>query len=277
MVGPHLRVDPGAADAVGADRRERPAQRVGRAGVVAPRDELELGRVAGRLLGVQARHQHGGGRRRDEQHAGALVVVRREAQDVPEVVGRSERDEVEPGLAHAAPKTCESLPACRRVDQLSPSSIEARRLYNVDGADAFGSRLAVSGVEAVDGRCLPCRDQAVSQIGEHQVARAATRIAVPAAVRGVDADQVALVQLEGRRDRVLLPACRRGGSALDVVARAFATAVDRPRSVDAARVRACEEEAVGACAVVEHDALAAALLAGSALGAAQASCSTHRP
>ena len=130
VVGAHLRIDAGAADAVRADVRERAAQRVAGPGVVAPRDQLELGRLARRLLGVQARHQHALGRPRHEQHAGALVVERGEAEQVAEVVGRRERDEVEPGSVHPPAQRLDPRGAGARVDHVRPRGRHGEaRLY----------------------------------------------------------------------------------------------------------------------------------------------------
>src|SRR5262245_30025427 len=116
------------------------------------------------------------------------------------------------------------------------------------------------GVEAVHPRRLLRRDEPVAEVGEHERARPVPGVAVAAAVCRVDPDEIALVELERRRDRMLF-ARAVAPDQLDVVARALAPAVEGPRRVDAAGVGAREEEAVGAGAVVEHDALAAAVLA----------------
>ena len=95
---------------------------------------------------------------------------------------------------------------------------------------------------------------------EHELARAAARVAVAAAGRGVDPDHVAFVHVECSHDGVLFDAAV-GPDHLDVVRRALAAAVQRPRLLLVPRVRAGEEAAVRADTVVEHDSLASAALA----------------
>src|SRR5581483_11136035 len=92
------------------------------------------------------------------------------------------------------------------------------------------------------------------------LAASPVRVAVAAAVGGVDADDVALVHLQRGDDRVRLDAPV-GADDLDVVGRPFAAVLEWPRLVRVPRVRTGEEAAVRAHPVVEDDALAATELA----------------
>src|SRR6185437_8319053 len=71
------------------------------------------------------------------------------------------------------------------------------------------SRVNESDAGAVDVRRTLGSEQPVLHIREHELVRPAARIAEAAAAAGVDADHVALVDREPRRDRELLHRQRR--------------------------------------------------------------------
>src|SRR5262245_29906671 len=125
-----------------------------------------------------------------------------------------------------------------------------------------------SDVEAVDRARRLLAHEAVAQVGQHKLARAPLRIAEAAAGRGVEADHVSLVHVERGHDGVPLHGSVRADH-LGEVRRALAAALERPRQLLVPRVRAREEAAVRAYAVVEDYPLAAAVLALAALGVVQ--------
>src|SRR6478735_3184886 len=90
-------------------------------------------------------------------------------------------------------------------------------------------------VEAVD--CSRARpgDEFVLDVVEHVLARSLARVAVAAAVSGVDADYIVLVDLEGRHYGMGFygAVCPND---FGVVGGAFETAVERPRPVLVSRV-----------------------------------------
>src|ERR1700753_733664 len=106
-----------------------------------------------------------------------------------------------------------------------------------------------SAVEAVDLARAGGVAEAVADVLPHPRRVAAPRVAVAAAPAGVDADHVVAVHGQRRHDRVLLDAAVRAQH-LGPVRGALGAALLRPRPVPVPRVRAREEAAVGAHAVV---------------------------
>src|SRR5262249_42142303 len=103
-------------------------------------------------------------------------------------------------------------------------------------------------------------DELVPDVLAHQARIAATWVAIAGAAGGSNANHVAFIHFERGHDGVRLDAAV-GADHFRVVGRSFTAAGEPPRRVAVARVRAGEEAAVGAHAVVEDDAFAAAVLA----------------
>ena len=100
VVGPHQRVGGDAPGAAGGDACEPVLERLLEAVGVRPAQELDPGDVAGALLGVQGRHDEHRRLRSHEQQAQALVGMGREAEQVEQVVGGGDREQVDAGLRH---------------------------------------------------------------------------------------------------------------------------------------------------------------------------------
>ena len=105
---------------------ERAPNRVVRALRVFPGVRGEPGCGLRRLVGVERRNDEGQPVLGDEQHAGALVGERREAELVAEVVGRCERDEVDVAVGHRRAEMLDAVVAHGR--QLLAASVRGSLL-----------------------------------------------------------------------------------------------------------------------------------------------------
>src|SRR5262245_49688821 len=116
-------------------------------------------------------------------------------------------------MSPASASGCTSSPRPRTAGGARASTTRLQRSGLYSRPEAAGPRGSGGGapeagrpaseLEAVDGSRDLLGDEAVAEVVEHELAGPAPRVAVAAAVRGEDADHVALVHLERRHDRVV--------------------------------------------------------------------------